>query len=371
MQNQNNYSGNYSANLTTENSHCFFTNIYLLMKILYAIQGTGNGHVSRAAEIIPVLRQFTDCDVLISSGENELNPGFPVKYFRKGLGFVFGQNGGIDLLQSLSKADLLNFLREIRTLPVEKYDLVINDFEPVSAWACRLKKIPCIGLSHQGALLSDKVPFPKNQGWAGPRIIRNYAPVPVHFGFHFAPYDDNIFTPVIRASVRNHTVTEEGHYTVYLPAWNDSFLIKYLERFVGFRWQVFSKRQREPFQQGSISIFPVSPDEFTRSMASSSGVLCGAGFETPAEALFMQKKLMVLPMKGQYEQHCNAQALSEMGVPVIQDLNHVSAQEILKWLDSGDRVKVSFPDQTEAIIRHLLAYAEKNLLPPQMMPAFG
>jgi len=43
------------------------------------------------------------------------------------------------------------------------------------------------------------------------------------------------------------------------------------------------------------------------------GVFCGAGFETPAEAMFLKKKLMVIPMKGQYEQQCNAAALEEIG----------------------------------------------------------
>ena len=36
------------------------------MKILYAIQGTGNGHLSRAREFIPALAARTSMDVLIS-----------------------------------------------------------------------------------------------------------------------------------------------------------------------------------------------------------------------------------------------------------------------------------------------------------------
>src|SRR5690606_40225251 len=64
----------------------------------------------------------------------------------------------------------------------------------------------------------------------------------------------------------------------------------------------------------------ITNDEFISSMAGASGILCGAGFETPAEALFLNKKLMVVPMKGQFEQQCNAAALKTMGVPVIRKL---------------------------------------------------
>ena len=55
-------------------------------------------------------------------------------------------------------------------------------------------------------------------------------------------------------------------------------------------------------------------------MASSTGVLCGAGFETPAEALYLGKKLMVIPMKSQLEQFYNAASLKQLGVPVLKKM---------------------------------------------------
>ena len=36
------------------------------MKILYAIQGTGNGHLSRAIDVIPALKKIGQVDVLVS-----------------------------------------------------------------------------------------------------------------------------------------------------------------------------------------------------------------------------------------------------------------------------------------------------------------
>src|ERR1700743_3730695 len=105
-----------------------------MMKILYAIQGTGNGHLSRSMDIVPLLQQMGDVDVLISGIQGDLSLPFPVKYKFHGLGFIFGKSGGVDLWKSLYKAKLRLFVKEINKLPVEDYDLVINDFEPVSAW---------------------------------------------------------------------------------------------------------------------------------------------------------------------------------------------------------------------------------------------
>ena len=58
------------------------------MKILYAIQGTGNGHISRARDIIPLLREKGEVDILVSGTEADVDLGYPVKYKLKGMSFV-------------------------------------------------------------------------------------------------------------------------------------------------------------------------------------------------------------------------------------------------------------------------------------------
>ena len=118
------------------------------MKVLYAIQGTGNGHISRAREIIPLLQKRCETDILISGYQADIEIPFHVKHRLQGLSFIFGKKGGIDLRKTYNKADTLRLMQEIKELAVEEYDFVLNDFEPVSAWACYRKKIPCIALSH-------------------------------------------------------------------------------------------------------------------------------------------------------------------------------------------------------------------------------
>src|SRR5688572_21769778 len=109
------------------------------MKILYAIQGTGNGHVCRAREIVPALSKDHEVDVLISGTQSDIELPFDIKYRLQGLSFLFGKNGGIDILGTYRKSRLKNLHKEILRLPVEDYELVISDFEPVSSWACYLK----------------------------------------------------------------------------------------------------------------------------------------------------------------------------------------------------------------------------------------
>ena len=324
------------------------------MKILYAIQGTGNGHLARSTEIVPILRKKADVDLLVSGMDSRVILPFAIKYRAHGMGFIFGKRGGVDLWNTYKNTDTRKFLSEVKELPVEDYDLVINDFEPVSAWAARWKNVPCVALSHQAAVLNPKAPQPKRTDRIGSMILRNYAPSNHQYGFHFKQYDHNISTPVIRNVVRRQHVSNLGHYTVYLPAFGDDTLTKKLSQFDGVRWEVFSKVVKCPKRYKNVFFKPISNHGFIESMATSDGVLCGAGFETPAEALYLGKKLMVVPMKTQFEQHCNAAALADMGVPVIKNLKRERFGEIENWLNNRSRVAVLYPDVTENIIDSIL-----------------
>jgi uncharacterized protein (TIGR00661 family) len=324
------------------------------MKILYAIQGTGNGHISRARDIIPLLQQKGELDILVSGTQADVDLPYPVKYKFKGLSFIFGKKGGIDLLATYQKGNLKRLYKEIKSLPVEEYDLVINDFEPVSAWACKMKHKPCIGLSHQAAVINKKSPKPKKKDPLGKAILHNYAPVTASYGFHFGAYDKDIYTPVIRSQVREAQPVNGDHFTVYLPAYDDERIIKVLRQVKNINWQVFSKHSKKEYTEKNIHIRPVNNNAFIESMISCTGILCGAGFETPAEALFLKKKLMVIPMKGQYEQQCNAAALETMSIPVLKSLKEKHIDKIEKWANGKTHLTIHYPNITARVINTII-----------------
>jgi len=325
------------------------------MKILYAIQGTGNGHLSRAREIIPLLQKKGDLDLLISGTQADVDLPYSIKYRFKGLCFIFGKKGGVDVMATYRKSNLKRFYTEIKSLPVENYDLVISDFEPVSAWACRRKHKPCIGLSHQSAVIHRNAPKPSKQDLLGKAILHHYAPVTKSYGFHFAKYSEEIFTPVIRSEIRNPVSVTKPHYTVYLPAYSDKRIIRVLSGIKNTDWQIFSKHNKKTYRDGNLHFRPIENDAFIESLVSCTGILCGAGFETPAEALHLKKKLLVIPMKGQYEQQCNAAALAvTLGVPVLKSLKEKHLDKIKTWIENPQSIPVDYPDITEQIIDLLI-----------------
>lgn len=324
------------------------------MKILYAIQGTGNGHICRAKEVIPYLKKYGELDLLISGIQSEIELPFEVKYRFKGVGFVFGKKGGIDLLNTYIKSHLNSFIKEVKKFPIQQYDLVISDFEPIAAWAAYFSNKPCVALSNQCSISAESLSRTKKDDVIGKFILNYYAPSTSEYGFHFESNEPHIFTPIIRREVRELVVEDKGHYTVYLPAYNDKRILKKLLLLPDVKWQVFSKKSKEYRRVDNVEIFPISADAFLESLRVCTGVLTAAGFGTTSEALFLNKKLMVIPQKNQFEQNYNAVALKKMGVPILKHLRKKYLPKIEKWLLSNETVKVDYPDQTELIIETIV-----------------
>ncbi len=321
------------------------------MKILYAIQGTGNGHVSRAREIIPLLQQHGEVDLLISGTQVDVKLAYEIKYRFHGFSFIFGKKGGVDHYKTWKNMDLFQFRRDMKAIPLRDYNLILNDFEPISAWACKLQKIESVSLSHQASFKSKKVPRPKTVDW-GKLILSRYAPTTHHIGFHFDRYDDFIYKPVIRSEIRQLVSTNQGHYTVYLPAIDDKDLVNVLKQIPQVRWEVFSKHAKIAYNDANVFVEPVNNEKFNASMASCEGVFTGGGFEGPAEALHLGKKLLVAPMRFQYEQQCNAYALKQFGLPVIWGSNRNWVPILKEFVANPQEHQFDFPDETAAIIAH-------------------
>jgi len=89
------------------------------MKILFAIQGTGNGHISRAREIIPLLKRYGNVDILISGTQADVFPDEPLTFNFHGFSFVFGKNGGVNHWETYKTMNLSRLWRDIRSLPLK------------------------------------------------------------------------------------------------------------------------------------------------------------------------------------------------------------------------------------------------------------
>ncbi len=321
------------------------------LKILYAVQATGNGHISRAMELMPYLQQYGEVDVFLSGSNSNLKPNLPIKYRSNGLSLFYGNTGGLDYWRMWKELNLRRVWKEAKALPVEKYDLVLNDFDSITSLACALKKVPSVGFGHQASFQSNLTPRADKKDFAGEMVLRHYAKATAYIGLHFSQYDDFIYAPVLKEEILHAQPVKGNHVTVYLSHYSDEVVIQALAGIKDIQFEIFSKKATQIHQTGNITLIPISNTGFTQSMINACGVITGAGFETPAEALYLGKQLLCLPIRGQYEQLCNAAALKDFNVTIIDKISSSFRQQVMNWMEDTEVKQLTIAHSTYEIVQ--------------------
>jgi uncharacterized protein (TIGR00661 family) len=326
------------------------------MKILYAVQATGNGHISRAIQLLPYLKQIGNVDIMLSGTNYTLRPPFDVKYRSKGISLHYNKCGSIDFFAFLYKNHYYTAFRDAFQLPVDQYDLVLNDFDMVTALACQIKGKDSIQIGHQASFMSEKTPRPLKKSWVGELVLREYAKATKYIGFHFEEYDKFITPPVIKEEIINAHKKDLGHVVVYLPAYLDFCLKEEAKKCSDVEFHWFDKDTKIITKDKNITFYPIDNQHFTKSLINCHGIITGGGFETPSEALYLGKKLLSVPIANHYEQQCNGAALKNLNTTVIDKLDQSTfVTETTKWLNDNKKLPLIRANNIEKTINKILA----------------
>ena len=328
------------------------------MKILYSIQATGNGHISRAMELLPHLQAYGTVDIFLSGANSSLSLDAPVKYRSSGLSLFYTCTGGLDYWRIMKGCQPLKLKKEIKELPVEKYHLVINDFEYITAASCATKKIHSVQFGHQASFQSARTPRPASKNQIGEWILKNYARATHHVGLHFEKYDEFIFHPVVKEELLNAQPSDENYITVYLPSYCEPQLKNIFHPFKEFSFQIFSRETNQPKKSGNIQFLPVNKSLFNESLLRCTGVITGAGFETPAEAIHLGKKIISVPIRGQYEQVCNAAALEKLGIICLKNIDRDFPLIFNSWISDTKSVRIDYSKTIPEALAYLFSKYE-------------
>ncbi len=323
------------------------------MKIFYAVQATGNGHISRAMELLPFLQQYGEVDIFLSGNNSNLALDAPVKYRSKGLSLYYNCKGGLDFWQLFREFQPLRLKQEINHLPVEKYDLVINDFDYITAASCAKKKIASVSFGHQASFQSTHSPRPLLRSSAGEWILKNFAKASRYIGLHFKSYDDFIFQPVIKNEILDAEPTDGNYITVYLPSFCRPQLEQIFRPLKENRFEIFCFQVSQPETVGNIRFLPVSKKMFNQSFIHCTSIITGGGFETPAEAIHLGKKIMSIPIRSQYEQQCNAAALQQLGITTLNSIGADFKDHFDKWMNEGRIVQMDYSQSIPQSLAYL------------------
>lgn len=329
------------------------------MKILYGIQGTGNGHITRARVMAKALKKHgVDVDYIFSGRPAEQY--FDMERFGDyrcfdGLTFHY-EHGKIDYVKTVKQAKLLQLIKDVKSLDVSGYDIVLNDFEPISAWAAKRANVPVINISHQAVFANDKVPS-KGLGWLNRKILKYFAPADVSLGVHWFHFGQSIIPPFIEREQTGQLQGEE--ILVYMPFENLEDIVELLNGQHNHKFVVYHPELKQDSDEGAIRYRKPCRSGFLKDLEVCAGVIANAGFELSSEALCVGKKLLLKPLDGQFEQISNAETLHQLGLASVM---YGLDEDILEsWLLEAPNEAINYPSDPAPLVEWLLAGDYQNV----------
>ena len=320
------------------------------MRIFYGVQGTGNGHITRARVMAKALHQ-AGIEVDFQFTGRPYDKYFDMAVFnghqlREGLTFSFDQ-GQVSYFKTLLASKPITFIKDIKTLNLKTYDIVISDFEPVTAWAAKTQGVKTLGIGHQYAF-RHKIPR-EGADPIAEMVMKYYAPVDIGVGLHWHHFGQPILPPIIETLPTANAVIK-NKIIVYLPFENTRQVITQLLSFNKFEFHVYTPETVES-NYDFILCKPLSRDGFQQDLTDCAGIISNAGFELASEALKLGKKILAKPLHAQMEQISNAAALQQLGYGHI--MYDIDVATIDHWLHNAHAVQISYPNTADILVKWL------------------
>ena len=333
------------------------------MKILYAIQTTGNGHFTRAKEIISILNKRVEVDIVFSGPKNKLlNIDNKVIKHYKGLTLHYTKKGQINWIRTFFKNNFIRAVIDILQCDTKAYDLVINDFEPITAWSCYLKNRRCIALSNQYAMLSDKKFRKSTKHGFTIFFLKYFAPTKKGYGFHFVKRKKNIFQPIIRKEIMKTKVLKKEYFLVYLPNYSIEKLIHFFSHLKNHIWVIFSTHIENSSTLNNIRLEQINEKNFIKTLVNSKGVICSSGFSTLSEVLYLNKPVLTIPINSHFEQKYNSSIIDRLGGTVLNELSLNNKDLVQNWLDNLVPVGLKNSSNSYEVVDRILIDYVKSIV---------
>lgn len=317
------------------------------MKYLFFVQSEGRGHLTQALSLAEELRLKGHEIVGVILNDNPVRkiPDFfingissPLHYIKSPYFLVNKDHTGIDFRKSVffNLFRIKNYilsLKEINKI-YHKYqpDIVINFFEPtcgVYNFVFR-PKIDCFSVGHQ--FFSDHPVFKRPPGHLREYLyIRFYNRLTSYgskalLALSFSKEKDLpekklfICPPLIRFAVKSLAPKNEDYILSYVLNYGyfeeiKNWAAKHQDQKIEAFWDKKDETETRIFGP-NLMFHPICGQKFLDLLQNCSTYISTGGFESISEAAYLQKNILMVPAKNQYEQLCNAYDALRAGLAV-------------------------------------------------------
>ncbi|MFA4871746.1 MAG: MJ1255/VC2487 family glycosyltransferase [Patescibacteria group bacterium] len=295
-----------------------------MAKIIYGVSGQGFGHSTRSREILRYLVSKGHQVLVFTYGQALffLQEEFAV-YEIPGLGLSYKNNelSYFDTIykntlqlarQSKNWKKILNKFRDFNP------DLVITDFESLSAVLAKLQRAPLISIDNQHQITNTKIDLPlkyRKDLLADKLVIKSmvwgakYYLVTTFFKTLVNKKNTFLFPPILRKEILDLKPQKQDYILVYQNS-NFDHIVNQL-RDINQKFVVFGLSKEGV--EGNIEFKNYDSHQWLNYLANCRAIIGTAGLSLITESLHLAKPYLAVPVKKQIEQVINAYYLEKMG----------------------------------------------------------
>jgi uncharacterized protein (TIGR00661 family) len=350
------------------------------MKYLFFVQTDGRGHMTQAITLKEKLEKngHTIVGVVVGSDKNKKLPAFFTEQFAcpffdlESPKFLSTKDGkGVRIIASFFytiyrlRPYLASIWQVKKIVSSLQPDVIINFYEPLAGNYYRLFKDrrPMFCLGHQffinhPALKNPEINFINklffrfyNYLTAGHRAVK----IALSFSKEADLPKKNLFVcpPLIRGAIKNSAASNDNFILVYiLTSGFSQEIITWSNDHPNYQVEAFwDRHEQEETRLGENLVFHyLNGEKFINRLSTCSAYVATAGFDSIAEAAYLQKSILMIPTKNHFEQKSNAADAKRAGIAVSaknfdlsliadqQQKTHSSGalQTFKEWVDGYD-----------------------------------
>ncbi|MFA5048014.1 MAG: MJ1255/VC2487 family glycosyltransferase [Patescibacteria group bacterium] len=320
-----------------------------MAKIIYGVAGQGFGHSTRSKETIRHLISQGHEVLVFTYGQGvfllseEFNvfeiPGLILSY--KDNKLVYWDTIRKNIKHVLKKSrDWTTILKKFQEF---NPDVVITDFEPLTALLAKIKRRPLISVDNQHQMTNTKIDISPEHAkdlLADKLIIKSmvwgakYYLVTSFFETPIIRKNTSIFPPILRQEILNMKTRKDDYILVYQTS-DFGHLVNVLKK-INCHFVVFGMNVDKV--EGNIEFKNYSSHEWLGYLANCRALIGNAGLSLITESIYLEKPYLAIPIKKQVEQIINAQYLQRKGFGLFTyEFSENDFKEFFSQLDKFDQ----------------------------------
>jgi len=338
----------------------------IMVRILYGLCSVGIGHAIRAKTILKHLKKKNEIMTITSHRAYDiLSKESDNVYNIEGLEVLYHNNKALTLktiLKNIGKFSVNNYqkLKGVgKKIDDFKPQVVISDWESVSSFTARARKILLISLDNQAYLKYGKYkkPFMLYLQYLKARfflktLVReaDHSIVMLWPGMELKKKEGLYgVSPIIRDEIKEARKKKGDHILVYDSTRNHEKLMGVLReikmKFIVYGYDRVAKEGNIQFKGFDDT------KEFVKDLTSCKAVITNAGFTLISECLYLEKPLLCIPIRKHFEQILNARYVKKYG---YGEMNYrLSVKNVRNFIKNLKNYNYKKPDFKEDLLETL------------------